>query len=268
MRPSAVRTVERQAQLQATPDARRPDVHPCVAYPELYPQEGPPGGGGFIRGDAVFLLYGFVQSCLRNQDREHQFATFDVFLYAAPLRWTIPDVTVYLDLRPDGQGAQTFHLDFDGPPDLILDILSPATWKQDSGVGDAVEDKKRYYQTIGVDEYWIYDPERMRTDKECLFEGFRLSAGQYAAIEPYAGRWYSRVLETEWEVGAIRSAARGRYRLVRLLNPDTGQWYPTPAEQKQALADKDQALADKDALIADLRRQPGTAGTDASPGAA
>ena len=267
MHPSVVWPAERQAQLPETPDMHRPEIHPCVAYPELYPQEGPSVGAGFVHSDASILLYGFIQSRLHDQGRENAFAIWDVFLYAAPKRWTIPDVMAYLDLRSDRQGARTFHLAFDGPPDLVLEILSSETWKKDVGVGDDVEDKKRYYQTIGVTEYWIYDPERWRTDKKCLFEGFRLSAGQYETIEPHAGRWYSRVLETEWEVGAIRSAARGRYRLMRLLNPDTGQWYPTPAEQKQALADKDQALADKDALIADLRRQLG-AGTDAPPGAA
>ena len=92
-------------------------------------------------------MYGFAQSCLRAQGRKHQFSTFDVFLYAAPLRWTIPDVTADLDLRPGGPGARTFPLDFNGPPDLILDSLPPETWKQDIGVGDAVEDKKRYSQT-------------------------------------------------------------------------------------------------------------------------
>ena len=41
-----------------------------------------------------------------------------------------------------------------GPPDLVLEILSPSTRRKDLGV------KLERYEQLGVLEYWILDPDR------------------------------------------------------------------------------------------------------------
>jgi len=41
---------------------------------------------------------------------------------------------------------------FYGAPDLVIEILSPATWRFDK------EDKKDIYEQSGVKEYWMIDP--------------------------------------------------------------------------------------------------------------
>jgi Uma2 family endonuclease len=41
---------------------------------------------------------------------------------------------------------------FYGAPDLVIEILSPATWHFDKG------DKKDIYEQCGVKEYWMVDP--------------------------------------------------------------------------------------------------------------
>lgn len=61
-----------------------------------------------------------------------------------------------------------------GAPDLVIEILSPATWRIDK------EDKKYEYERSGVKEYWIIDP----LDGQA--EGFRLVDGEFqpVAAEP------------------------------------------------------------------------------------
>jgi Uma2 family endonuclease len=39
---------------------------------------------------------------------------------------------------------------------LVIEILSPTTWRQDLGVGDADDvDRPRTYLESGVPEYWV-----------------------------------------------------------------------------------------------------------------
>ena len=64
-----------------------------------------------------------------------------------------PDVFVYLNIWTDRGSIGTFHVVLDGPPDLVIEILSRSTWTKDIGVGDTLATKKRFYQTIDVSEY-------------------------------------------------------------------------------------------------------------------
>lgn len=57
-----------------------------------------------------------------------------------------------------------------GAPDLVIEILSPGTWRQDK------EDKKYEYERSGVKEYWMIDPADGST------EGFQLVAGEFQPI--------------------------------------------------------------------------------------
>ena len=61
-----------------------------------------------------------------------------------------------------------------GAPDLVVEVLSPGTAKNDKGY------KKDLYKESGVKEYWIVDPVS-RT-----IEAYILSDGKYALDEIYA----------------------------------------------------------------------------------
>ena len=54
---------------------------------------------------------------------------------------------------------------------------------------------------MGVPEYWVYDPERLRGVEAAMLEGFRLTEGVFAPIASEDGLWYSAVLEAEWGIG-------------------------------------------------------------------
>ena len=46
----------------------------------------------------------------------------------------------------------------EGPPDLVIEILSPSTTRQDRGI------KRERYAHYGVSEYWIIDADRRRVE--------------------------------------------------------------------------------------------------------
>jgi Uma2 family endonuclease len=58
----------------------------------------------------------------------------------------------------------------EGPPDLVVEVLSPSTEPRDRGV------KLERYRRFGVAEYWIVDPEG------CTIEVWELASGAEAPV--------------------------------------------------------------------------------------
>lgn len=59
------------------------------------------------------------------------------------------------------------HAKINDPPDLMVEILSPSTAKNDMAV------KKNLYQREGVTEYWIVDPDARAVEQYRLVEPLR-----------------------------------------------------------------------------------------------
>ena len=86
---------------------------------------------------------------------------FDVRLDAAGKDDTVvqPDITVICDRsKIDDKGCN-------GPPDLVIEVLSPATSRRDRLI------KFNLYQRMGVREYWIADPETSTVAAHLLENG-------------------------------------------------------------------------------------------------
>ena len=62
-----------------------------------------------------------------------------------------------------------------GPPDLIVEVLAPCTMRHDWFV------KRQIYETAGVREYWIVDPEQ-----RCVYV-MKLENGAYGEPDLYNG---------------------------------------------------------------------------------
>ena len=78
-------------------------------------------------------------------------APFAVNLDADDKDWVEPDVSVICDLNKlTDRGCS-------GAPDLIFEIVSPASRKMDYSL------KNMIYSQAGVREYWIVDPAKERT---------------------------------------------------------------------------------------------------------
>lgn len=122
-------------------------------------------------------------------------------------------------------------------PDLVIELTSSSTRRED------VEGKYRLYQdTLRVKEYFLFDP--LGDYLQPPLQGHRLRGGRYRPIHGVAGRLPSQVLGLHLE---------GHGRDLRLHDPATGQWLPTPLEmaeaaesaRQQAEADRQQAEADR-----------------------
>jgi Uma2 family endonuclease len=61
----------------------------------------------------------------------------------------IPDLSFILTHRLDIIGPRAIE----GPPDIVVEILSPGTRRRDSTT------KRALYARFGVREYWVVDPE-------------------------------------------------------------------------------------------------------------
>ena len=112
----------------------------------------------------------------------------------------MPDVFIQEHPRP-GDNQHEVAYDPDNPILFVLEVLSRSTFHYD--IGPKIE----IYRAMGVQEYFLYDPERVyRTGDEPRLWGLRLSAdGDYQAIEP---------LRHEAGQPVYRSDTLGEFRML------------------------------------------------------
>lgn len=107
------------------------------------------------------------------QYRMHSNCESEYIVLGAPLDVILSDVNV---LQPDlilvhrSRKHILTHRGVEGPPDLVVEILTPGTRNRDKAV------KMKIYAAHGVSECWIVEPEAR------VIELFRLESGRY---EPY-----------------------------------------------------------------------------------
>jgi Uma2 family endonuclease len=160
------------------------------------------------------------------------------FLYYVPgnrLRHVSPDVFVVRGIPKTPERRRYLVWEEGKAPDLIIELTSPSTYEED------LEDKFTIYRDIlHVQEYFLFDPLQ-----ECLeprLQGFRLRKdGSYAPIRRVKGRLPSKVLGLSLEANGWE---------LRLHDPATDQWLPTPEEVQQALnAERQARLAEQQARL-------------------
>ena len=106
-------------------------------------------------------------------------------------------------------------------PDLVMEMASPSTHAQDSGL------KWDCYAALGIPEYWQHDPHHRYLTEDLL--GWQLRDGVYVPIplqpDPSRGAWIGQsvVLDTDWGLDMATGS-------LRLWNPAQGRWYPTVRE--------------------------------------
>ncbi len=105
-----------------------------------------------------------LEYCLVRHLREHNVGE----VLDAPVGVRLSDEDV---LEPDLLVVLREHLDrigrqvVEGPPDVVVEILSPGTARRDLGP------KRRAYEAAGVVEYWIVDPESESVEVLTLEQG-------------------------------------------------------------------------------------------------
>jgi len=101
----------------------------------------------------------------------------------------IAPLSVYLDPEnvpePDviwvAEGGRCVVADkrLEGPPDLLVEVLSPSTAKYDK------DEKFRLYERHGVREYWIADPANRYIEVWVLIDGVYQRQGIYEAGDTF-----------------------------------------------------------------------------------
>jgi Uma2 family endonuclease len=121
-------------------------------------------------------------------------------------------------------------------PDIVIEVTSKTTRKTDEG-------KKRelYRDVLRVPEYFQFDPTEDYLKPS--MQGHRLVDGQYAPIQPVAGRLPSELLGLHFERDGTS---------LRLYDPVTGRWLPTRQEDR---AEERRRAAEAEAEVARLRRE-------------
>jgi len=115
-------------------------------------------------------ISGNIEYALRRYLEDHPIG----LLYDAPFDVTLTDINVF---QPDilfvsNERKSLFDQHgLEGPPDLVIEILSPGTAKLD------LDPKRKVYAQTGVQELWIVDPQ---------VPEFRLFRLQENAESPFA----------------------------------------------------------------------------------
>ncbi|NER35422.1 MAG: Uma2 family endonuclease [Oscillatoria sp. SIO1A7] len=130
-----------------------------------------------------------------------------------------PDVMVVFGREKGKRGSYKQWLEEDIPPQVAFEILSPSNTKSE------MSDKLRFYQSHGVEEYYIYDPDRLK------LTGYKREGGSLKAIEKMNG-WISPRLGIRFEMTK---------ESLELYRPN-GQRFLTSVElEERAIAAEEQA---------------------------
>jgi Uma2 family endonuclease len=110
-----------------------------------------------------------LYSALRTFVHDHdlgvtRFAPLPVRLWPDKVRE--PDILFVSHAHADRIGEQ-----FYGPPDMVIEVTSPSTWRTDR------RDKYVEYARAGISEYWLVDPDAH------TIEAFVLEGGVYVLYD-------------------------------------------------------------------------------------
>ena len=169
--------------------------------------------------------------------------TFIYYVEGNPRLWVSPDCYVAFSVSEELMLSNNMYLlwEMGKAPDFVLEIGSPSTWRNDLG------SKRDLYTSLGIGEYWKFDPSGGDHYGEPLV-GERLVDGEYRRmemnIEPDGGAWgYSPALNLElhWVDGRLR-----------IYDPEEGRWLQNmeetaeEAERERAARESAETLAERE----------------------
>ncbi len=154
-----------------------------------------------------------------------------------PAKCFAPDVFVVRGV-PKGE-RRIYKLWEEGvAPQIIIELTSRKTWKED------LQTKWRLYEELGVQEYFIFDPEYDYLDDPLV--GYRLENGKYVEVEIKDGRAKSEVLGLE----LVNTG-----ETLRLFDPNSNQVLPTPQETQERVSELEATLARYREQFGDLPKE-------------
>jgi Uma2 family endonuclease len=213
-----------------------PDMVNGIYYPS---SDGEPLAETQLHVDAIFQLKEYLDD--RYAGRPDVFVGCDQFWY-----WEegntdarcAPDVFVAFGVVPRDGPRRSFMswLENGVVPQFVCEVASRGKWREDT------EEKYELYEQLGVQEYFIFDPEAIHVVPP--LQGSRLHRDVYRLIRSSAdGSRASKVL-------GVRLLAEGPK--IRLIDDQTGQRILTRLERAE---DAQRRVTEHEAEIARLRAE-------------
>ncbi len=165
---------------------------------------------------------------------------------------TMPDIFVYR--HPIGQRRGSVTISGDGPPALIVEVLSESTYDVDL---DLDEGKGYSYARAGVQEYLVLDPTGDIVPEQG--RGWRLEGDTYRPWQPDTdGRWRSGQIAVAFGLEGVLAAVytlEGERQLREgEVAEERARARAELARRDDELARRDDELARRDDELAELRR--------------
>jgi len=178
------------------------------------------------------------------KDRPDVFVAGDLLWYPVKGRIDIrvaPDVLIAIGAPKESRGSYIQFAENNLPPQVVVEILSPSNTTKE------MEKKLAFYQTYGVEEYYIYDPIRF------IFSVYARRNDTLVLQEISEEEWLSPILGVRWSM---------KNGMLELFRPD-GQPFLSYLElieeqntaleelvqQKEELKKKVQMLEEQERMI-------------------
>ncbi|MDE0037273.1 MAG: Uma2 family endonuclease [Gammaproteobacteria bacterium] len=237
-----------------------PDPAPCAALDAILAEDehtlpetdGLPLADGRIQQGPLTYSRDALRFHLRHRN-DHVAVEGDMFIYyvgrddngGPTLASVSPDIFVVYGVpdRPD-RNSYVLWNEPDADIRFVLEIASPSTRRRDHTV------KREVYASLGVAEYFLYDPPTRRRDARIL--GLRLRAGEYEDM-PYE--------ELPNGSSGVRSDSTGLVAYVdvegelKWFDPASGQDLRSYDEVQHQVKEVEIELDAAKAQIADLEAQ-------------
>lgn len=209
--------------------------YPDIDFSTFPESDGEPMAETFENQVQMIDLMAAFRRFFREQGISRVAVGGNQFLYYNPLnghQHCSPDVYVALDVAPGNR--PTWKTWVEGKcPDMVFEITSPSTARVD------LEEKPGLYARLGAREYYIYDPQQ---DLEPPLRGFVLAEGRAVPL-PLGAEGQS----IESPLLGVEMRMVGQY--LRLMDPRTGQPFPTIEEVEQLRDAAEVSLRATEALL-------------------
>ena len=197
----------------------------AVDYPS---SDGQPMGESDVHIDCIIYVRGALRRYFGKQGRDEVYVAGNMFLYyeqGNPRAVVAPDVFM---VRGAPVHQRDSYLLWNEPkgPDFVLEVTSASTRREDEGR------KRGLYASLGVQEYFLYDPRGEYLAPP--LKGYRLRDGEYRAL-PALPVLPGRGVAVRSEVLGLELRARREERRLRLRDTAEGRDLPTYEEVDRAL---------------------------------
>ena len=198
--------------------------HDVIEYPC---SDGQPMAETEVHGACMMYVTYALRRWFEKRGQEDVYVGSNSFLYyeqGNPRAVVAPDV--YVVLGAPGHVRDTYLL-WNEPkgPDFVLEVTSASTRGEDE------RRKREVYASLGVNEYFLYDPRGESLTPP--LQGYRLRDGGYRPL-PAVTVLPSRGVAVQSEALGLEFRDEREARMVRLRDPATGQDLLTYRESEVA----------------------------------